>query len=199
MKEKGLLIVLEGIDGCGGETQIKLLEKHLGDCLVLSFPAYGTELGNIVDNFLHKRTIYDNEDIELLIYFTDILQFKEKINEATQSGKNVICDRYITSTLVYQSIQSEKNTDKILTLIKDYELPIPDITMYLDITPEESQRRKIEEKQGYLDRNEENKEFLEKVRSRYLKLAKLDICCRWKIIDGMQNIDKVHQDIINAI
>jgi len=196
---KGKFITIEGIDGCGGQTQTELLKKHFpGECMVLSFPSYETDLGRIIDKFLHKKIHYNVSDVELLVFYADILQWKDKINKAINSGINVIADRYVTSTLVYQSIQSEKNILTILSMIELFKLPLPDVVIYLDITPEESQRRKAQEKQGLknLDRNEVDLKFLRMVRDRYLEIVQANLLRPWKQVNGMQSIQKVHKDIL---
>ncbi|MDD4661972.1 MAG: dTMP kinase [Candidatus Pacebacteria bacterium] len=199
----GKFIVIEGIDGCGGQTQTNLLQKHFGkeDVLFLSFPAYGTGTGDIVDNFLHKRVVYEEKSVELLIYFADILQFKQEILRALKEGKNVICDRYFTSTIVFQSLDKEDNLNKILKLNEMFELPVPDVCILLDISGEESQRRKSFEKEGFekLDRNEGNLIFMKTIREQYLKIAKEQIFCKWEIINGEKPINEVFDNIINKL
>ena len=197
----GKFIVIEGIDGCGGQTQTNLLKKHFGEnnILFLSFPAYDTNLGKIIDDFLHKRVVY-NKDIELLIFYADILQFKQEILKALSEDKTIICDRYFTSTITYQSLDNEKSIDKIFKLNDIFNLPIPDICFLLDISAEESQKRKTNEK-GFdkLDRNESNLMFLDSVRQQYLKVAKNQIFCKWEIIDGHKSISEVFNKIISII
>lgn len=197
----GKFIVIEGIDGCGGQTQTNLLKKHFGEnnILFLSFPAYDTNLGKIIDDFLHKRIVY-NKDIELLIFYADILQFKQEILKALSENKTIICDRYFTSTITYQSLDNEKSIDKISKLNDIFNLPVPDICFLLDISAEESQKRKANEK-GFnkLDRNESNLMFLDNARQQYLKVAKNQIFCKWEIIDGHKPINEVFNKIISII
>lgn len=200
--EKGKFIVIEGIDGCGGQTQTELLMNHLGkdNTLFLSFPAYETKLGEIIDNFLHKKIVYRDKDVEILAYYADILQFKPVILESTNEGRNVISDRYFTSTIVYQSLFGT-STKEILRLDDIFKLPTPDICFLLDISVEESQKRKIKEKQGVdnLDRNESDLEFLNKVRERYLEVAQDQVFCKWEVIDGEKSINEVFNNIISKL
>lgn len=199
----GKFIVIEGIDGCGGQTQTNLLQEYFKkeETLFLSFPAYKTELGNIVDLFLHKKIVYTEKSVELLVYFADILQFKQEILRALKEGKNVICDRYFTSTIVFQSLDKEDNLNKILKLNEMFELPAPDICFLLDISGEESQKRKSFEKKGFenLDRNEGNLIFMKSIREQYLKIAKEQIFCRWEIINGEKPINEVFDNIIKKL
>ncbi|MDD3919314.1 MAG: dTMP kinase [Candidatus Pacebacteria bacterium] len=200
--EKGKFIVIEGIDGCGGETQTNLLKKYFGEenILFLSFPCYETKLGQIVDDFLHKKIIYEVKDVELLVYYADILQFKSAIIKALSEGKQVITDRYFTSTIAFQSLAG-KSIDDILNLNNIFKLPVPDICFLLDISAEESQRRKSKEKEGFinLDRNEGNLVFMDSIRNQYLKVAQEQIFCKWEIIDGEKTINEVFEEIKNKI
>ncbi|MDD4358271.1 MAG: dTMP kinase [Candidatus Pacebacteria bacterium] len=200
--EKGKFIVIEGIDGCGGETQTNLLKKHLGDENIFfeAFPAYKTKLGEIIDDFLHKRIIYEDKDVEVLVYYAEILQFKTKILNELNSGKHVICDRYFTSMFAFQTLAGKK-TEDILKLDQMFQVPVPDVCLLLDITAEESQRRKASEKQGFdkLDRNESNLAFMNAVREQYLKVAKDQVFCKWEIIDGEKPIEEVFNNIISKL
>jgi dTMP kinase len=80
-KLKGKFIVIEGIDGCGGETQTKKMSdffKQKGiDFVKISYPNYKTPLGKIIDKYLYTGF---PEDIRPLIYFSDIYQDKDIIN-----------------------------------------------------------------------------------------------------------------------
>lgn len=200
--KKGKFIIIEGVDGCGGQTQTNLLKEYLGrkETLFLSFPQYETDLGKIIDKFLHKKIVYEEKAVELLVFYADILQFKPVILEALESGKNVICDRYFTSTITFQTLQGKSLKD-VLALNEIFKLPSPDICFLLDITGEESQKRKAKEKQGFenLDRNEKDLIFMNKVRWQYLKMAKEQVFCTWEIINGQEPIKKVFNNIIKKI
>ena len=111
----------------------------------------------LLDHFLHKRIEFE-KDIELLLFYADILQFKSSILKAKENGKIILCDRYFTSTIVHQG-------KKALELNRIFHLPKPDICFLLDITGEESQKRKVKEKGiSNSDRNENNLPFLNDIR-----------------------------------
>jgi len=199
--KNGKFIVIEGIDGCGGETQINLLKKYFGEesILFLSFPCYETKLGQIVDEFLHKRIIFEEKDVELLVYYADILQFKPAIIKALSEGKYVIADRYFTSTIAFQSLAGKSIRD-ILNLDDIFKLPVPDACFLLDISAKESQRRKASEKGIVnLDRNESNLIFMDSIRKQYLRVAQEQIFCKWEKIDGEQSIEEVFEEIKSKI
>ena len=187
-----MFIVIEGIDGAGGETQSKQLTKELENTKLLSYPDYTGPIGKLIDAYLHKQHEFSKE-IQLLLYFADFLKDKEKINKWLKEGKTIIADRYFTTTIAYQCFQGV-SLDTALATSKLFDLPIPDLVFYLDITPETSMKRKHKEKDE-LDRFEEDKQFLENLTHSYKQLAKEQILTKWVIINGEQPLEKVTQDI----
>ena len=114
---KGKIIVIEGTDCSGKETQSKLLEKHLNDhgipCIRMSFPAYDTPTGKIVGGpYLGKQeicdTYFDEESasvdpyISCLYYAADRKYNLPKIMKYLKQGFIVLLDRYTTSNMAHQ-------------------------------------------------------------------------------------------------
>jgi len=103
--EKGKLIAIEGIDGVGKNTQAKLLHQHIiekkGECGFFSFPRYDTPTGKIIGDYLKS----DRDDLDLRgrakLYADDRLAAKDEILSYLDRGIDVVCDRYITSNIVY--------------------------------------------------------------------------------------------------
>ena len=102
---KGKLIAIEGIDGVGKNTQAKLLHQHIvetkGECGFFSFPRYDTPTGKIIGEYLKSG----RDDLDLRgrakLYADDRLAAKDEINSYLERGVDVVCDRYITSNIVY--------------------------------------------------------------------------------------------------
>jgi thymidylate kinase len=81
----------------------------------------------------------------------------------------------------------------MLEYYKRFELPVPDLVVLVDISPEESLRRKHTIKN---DRYEENLEFLRKVREKYLQLCRQKVFAKeWVVVDGERPLSKVARDI----
>lgn len=103
--EKGRLIAIEGIDGVGKNTQAKLLHEHIiktkGECGFFSFPRYDTPTGKLVGDYLKSG----RNDLDLRgrakLYADDRLAAKDEILSYLDRGVDVVCDRYITSNIVY--------------------------------------------------------------------------------------------------
>ena len=102
---KGHLIAIEGIDGVGKNTQAKLLRDHIantkGECGFFSFPRYDTPTGALVGEYLKSgRTDLDLRG-RAKLYADDRLAAKDEILSYLDRGVDVVCDRYITSNIVY--------------------------------------------------------------------------------------------------
>jgi dTMP kinase len=103
--EKGKLIAIEGIDGVGKNTQAKLLHDHIiktkGECGFFSFPRYDTPKGKLVGEYLKSgRTDLDLRG-RAKLYADDRLAAKNEMLSYLDRGVDVVCDRYITSNIVY--------------------------------------------------------------------------------------------------
>ena len=193
---RGKFIVIEGIDGAGGETQTKLLKKFLEErgkkVLLLRYPDRKSPVGRVIYQFLERGLELTSKTL-FLLYFADFLKDADLIEKSLKSGIFVIADRYFTSTLAYQRVNGiELNT--MLKIAKLMSLPKPDLTIFLKIAPEISLQRKYKEKKK-LDRFERDKRFLTRVAKFYEELARRNIFCKWKIIDGEKPKYEVFQEI----
>lgn len=200
--KKGKFIVIEGIDGCGGETQTNFLSVFLSkkgyQVKKISYPDYNGPIGELIHHFLHKKYEFPL-GTETLIYFADFTKDTKELNELIDKGGIIISDRYVTSNIVYQSLIKGFPFEKILELKDLFNLTKPDLCIYLKISAETSFNRKMKEKNGSLDRHEEDKKFLNQVAAGYDKMAKENIVCDWAIIDGEKSIDEVSNNILEVI
>lgn len=193
--------MIEGIDGCGGETQTNFLSDFLSkkgyDAVLKSYPGYDKPIGQIIHNFLHRK--YDFPiDTETLIYFADFTKDTEEMEKMLENGKIIIADRYFTSTIVYQCLKGF-SLEKMLKLAEIFRLPKPDLCIYVKISAETSFNRKLKEKEGNLDRHEEDKKFLAAVAEAYEKAANDNYFCEWATIDGEKTIDEVSKNITELL
>jgi dTMP kinase len=193
---RGKFIVIEGLDGCGGETQSNLLIdfflKNNIACQKISYPDYEGPIGQLIDKFLHNQ--YDfSPNAQVLLYFADFLKDKENIEKWLKEGKIVVADRYLTSTLAYQGLKNV-SVDSVLNLAGMFNLPKPDLILYLKISAAISADRKYKEK-GNLDRHEADNKFLENLSKFYLDLIDKKIFSDWQVIDGEKGITEVFDEI----
>lgn len=200
MNKKGLFVTFEGADGSGKSTQLKMAALFLqekGFEVVSTRDPGGTPLGLKIREILlhHEGKISDN--CELFLYLADRAQhIDEKIIPALNSGKVVLCDRYVDSTLAYQGYARGLDIEDILKLNKIVTKSLmPDLTFVFDVSTEVAEKRVGATK----DRLEsEAKEFHQKVRFGFLDLAK-KFPNRIKVIDANQEIEKVYSDVINIL
>ena len=199
---KGKFIVIEGIDGCGKTTQINELSKWLpksglikkGSKLITTREPGGSQLGKK----LRSLILDNNEKIkpcslaELLLYSADRAEHVSKIiAPALKNDDWVISDRFTDSTLAYQGYGRNIN----LEIIKNIESIVcqgqcPDLTFFLEISPEESIMRR---KNEIPDRIEsEGIKFLEKVNKGFKLIAKEK---NWEVISATQNIQNISNQI----
>lgn len=188
----GKLIVVEGIDGCGKETQIKLLREKYANTEVFKYP---TKSFQMLNDYLEKRLELSPKSL-FLLFLSDIANEQEIVRVALDAGKTVILDRYVFSTISYEladiHFPQAKKTVEGLGFLK------PDKVILLDIPAEVSQDRKRKQKQ--LDRYEENTEYLKKVRNNFLRLCEESFLCpNWRKIDASQSVEDVHREIVKAI
>ncbi|MGB9779651.1 dTMP kinase [Caldanaerobacter sp.] len=198
---KGKFISFEGIDGCGKTTQVKLLEEHLNkkgyDLLVLREPG-GTRVGEKIREILLDRENLIFPVTEMLLYASSRAQLvEEKIIPALSKGQIVIVDRFVDSSYVYQGYARglELNKVRIVNEIATKGI-FPDITLYIDITPEEAIKRRRGKKADRLEG--EDYEFHKKVREGYLELVK-EFPDRFILIDGMKEVQEVHKMILHVL
>jgi len=193
----GIFISLEGPDGAGKTTQLKLLSKYLdsiGCQYLITRDPGGTSLGKQIRRILlHAETAVDPVT-ELLLYQADRAQHvSELIAPSLKKGMVVLCDRYIDSSLAYQGYG--RNID--LALI--YQLNqistgglMPELTILFDIDSEAGLSRL--HPSGH-DRLEcEAIDFHKRVRHGYLELAKAEPK-RWQIIDASRAMSAVQEDL----
>jgi len=145
---KGKFITFEGCEGVGKSTQVKLLVKYLEvthqDCLFIREPG-GTQISEKIRSIiLDKNNDKMSDECETLLYCAARAQLvNEVIRPALEAGRLVICDRFMDSTFAYQGVARGLGADYVENLnkaaIKDV---IPDLTIFLDLKPEEAFKRK---------------------------------------------------------
>lgn len=113
---KGLFIVFEGNNGAGKTTIINELMKNLNtqstildnidnkpiyEWNVYKFPNRSTVLGKKIDDFLKKKITFNSKELELKFFADNRKEFKVEMNKILNKGYNIICDRYIYSSMAY--------------------------------------------------------------------------------------------------
>jgi dTMP kinase len=174
---EGKLIVFEGVEGCGKTTQMLQTSEwlqNLGISVVITREPGGTELGLQLRHLLLEKS--NDKPIanktELLLYAADRSQHVEQeLLPNLTSGKFILCDRYIDSTIAYQGYGRGLDMYLIDKLNKISTGGLnSDLTIWLDIEVEIGFSRKKRDGLG-LDRIEQEKiEFHRRVRQGYAEL-----------------------------
>ncbi len=193
---RGKLIVIEGIDGAGGETQSKMLLDHFRSrkipCERIYYPDYGNPIGDLLHEYLHKK--YDfSPDMQFLLFSADMIKDRERIQGWLNEGRIVIADRYFTSALAYQVMRGFP-LENALKFAEIFRLPKPDMILFLKISPKTSIKRKKVEKKD-LDRNEADSKLHEQVSESYESLVKKQVWGSWFAIDGERSKEEVFLQI----
>lgn len=145
--KKGYFVTLEGGEGSGKSTQLKLLEDYLdkgGYDVIYTREPGGTPISEEIRKILlgGKNVEMCDETEALLFAAARAQHIKEKILPAIADGKTVVCDRYVHSSLVYQGYA--RGLGEFVEKVNSYALEncMPDVTIFLDITPERAFARK---------------------------------------------------------
>src|SRR6202158_3279436 len=173
----GIQIVFEVLDQSGKQTQAEMLRDHLKQeglkARLLSFPDYGTSIGEEIARALQGEREY-GPDVMQLLYIANRYERKPDLQRWLDGGLVLVCDRYTASSIAYGEAQGLdpawlEDTQKFL--------PSPALTILLDITPETAVRRKSVDR----DRYERDLAMQTRVRESYRRLAGEQ---NWLRLDG---------------
>jgi len=190
MLKKGILIVFEGIDGCGKSTQAGLLIKRLKEkgfeIAYFREPSAGRWGRRIKTKALHPDSLSPEE--ELSLFLKDRKENVEKnLKPALSEKKIIVLDRYYYSTIAYQGARGI-DTKRIRKMNEDFVLR-PDLVFILDIEPEKGLER-IKDR-AKKDKLFEQKDYLVKVRKIFKSIKGKNIIH----IDGRKPKEKIAEKI----
>jgi len=197
----GTFITLEGPEGAGKTTQLKLIAKKLAaiNCQnVITRDPGGTALGKQIRRILLNPENPVQPLAELLLYQADRAQnVEEVIRPALEEGLVVFCDRYIDSTLAYQGYGRGLSFELIASLNKvSTGGLIPELTILFDLESEEGLGRRHP---GSHDRLEQEAlEFHQRVRRGYLDLARQDPE-RFRVLDAAKPLTVVQEEFCRLV
>jgi dTMP kinase len=183
-----MLIAMEGLDQSGKATQSQLLRDQLRQggtrARLVSFPDYGTSIGEEIARALQGEREYGS-DVMQLLYIANRHERKADLERWLDGGLVVVCDRYVASSVAYGEAQG-LDVDW-LTQTQRF-LPAPDLTILLDIAPELAVHRKTTGR----DRYERDLALLGRVRDSYLRQAEQ---AGWVRVDGDRGAADVASEI----
>jgi dTMP kinase len=204
----GLFITLEGIDGTGKSTQLRLLVQHLkkrGLAVLVTREPGGTKVGERIRKILLASTTTRLAPLaELaLMYAARAQHLQDVIRPALAKHHIVVSDRYNDASLAYQGygrklgVQAVRAFDRIIC-----DRTQPDLTIVLDLSPHLSLKRaqgrelRRESKQGRFE--SQGLSFYKRVRNGYLAIARKEPR-RVKVVQANRPVAEVHTDICKLV
>ncbi len=218
---KGKIIVIEGTDCSGKETQSKLLEERLKKdkikCIRFSFPMYDTPTGKIVggpylgkeeisESYFDEGAVNVDPHVICLYYAADRKYNMKKIEEYLEKGYYVILDRYTTSNLAHQGskITDPDERFNMYQWIDKLEywllrLPKPDLTIFLHMPLKYS--LELRKNRESIDEHEKDENYLRQSEECYIELSELYNWSKVECIkdNKIRTIEDINDEIYNII
>jgi dTMP kinase len=204
MKKSGF-ISLEGCEGCGKSTQALRLYDVLtskGHEVVMTREPGGTPTGEMIRNLLQHHASGENivPSTEVLLFAASRAQHVANvIHPALQAGKWVICDRFVDSSLAYQSGGREIAMDDVLS-VNEYALAgcWPDLTLWFDL-PVEVAMARVTDRGEQPDRFEsEALAFHQRVSQAYVQLSQR-FADRFDRVNAEPDVDTVSAQVLEIV
>ncbi|MCH9626140.1 MAG: Thymidylate kinase [Chlamydiales bacterium] len=201
---EGLFVTIEGGDGCGKSTLSERLEQQLqkkGYSVFKTREPGGTELSEKIRDILLNPNLHleITDKAELLLFLAARAQHVEKkIKPALHQGQIVICERFNDSSIAYQGCARHLGMHYVEQLC-ELVFEKPDITLFLDLDPEEGLNRMKTKRKEPIDRLEQEQlQFHKEVRQGYLHLADAHPN-RISVLDASKPIEFVLQSAMEVL
>lgn len=197
-----IFITFEGPEGSGKTTIISMLSealKETADVMVTREPGGIPISEKVRDILLANENDMDGRTEALLFAAARRQHLVEKVVPALDDGKIVLCDRFIDSSLAYQGYARNLGMDEIMQINKfAVEDHMPDLTIYLKLSPEIGLKRIQDNKRDSNRLDKETLQFHKDVVLGYNKLSE-NFPDRIKVVDADQNIEDVFRDTYSII
>jgi dTMP kinase len=222
IKNKMKLFVIEGVDGAGKSTQIKMLNnffiKRGHSCEYLHFPRTESPyFGELIARFLRGEfgSLDEvNPYLVAMLYAGDRKDASDKITNWLKKGEIVLLDRYTYSNIAYQcaKLDNKKEQDELMKWIlalefEHFSIPRPDLNIFLDVPFSFTEKKLSKARTGndriYLNGNrdihEDSLSFQRKVRDIYFRVAQSDN--RLTLVDCSNDLGEIMppEEIFNII
>lgn len=216
----GKIIVIEGIDGSGKNTQAKLLQQALDARQVhhklWHFPLYQeTFFGKEVAQYLNGEygsLEHTHPKLTALLYAGDRYEKRDELLYELEQGTTILLDRYVPSNIAHQGAKLDVEAfAEFQAWVEELEygvfgLPRPHLTMFLDMPPEIAYKLVLEKsKREYTDKkqdlHEENASYLQKVYNNFMRLSEEQGWKRIACYEGNQpcDVNTIHQKILQEV
>jgi dTMP kinase len=191
MTAPGAIVVFEGLDQSGKQTQAEMLRDRLKQdgrkSRLVSFPDYGTQIGEEIARALQGEREY-GPDVMQLLYIANRYERKPDLLRWIEGGLVLVCDRYLASSIAYGEAQG---LDPAWLADIQRFLPPPALTILLDIEPKTAVLRKAVDR----DRYERDLAMQQRVRDSYSRQAAAG---GWVVLDGERPKDAIADDVFTV-
>jgi dTMP kinase len=188
---KGVLICIEGLDGCGKTTQARTLVKKLKrshDAVYTAEPTDG-RIGKFIKRYCLHGEGRSSSVVEALLFAADRFEHvTNTILPALRRGKIVVSDRYVYSSLAYQGATGLDL--KWIEKINEHAIR-PDLAIFIDVAPESVVQR-LKQKKSVM----ENLETQRKVGEFYARFVERGVLVR---VDGNRAREEVAENILELV
>lgn len=221
MDPHNLIVVIEGIDGSGKQTQTELLQKYLTGInkkvILQSFPNYESDSAKPVKMYLSGKLSKTADEINAyqssVLFAVDRFCTLKELSQKIEKDTIILFDRYVSSNMLHQGgkINDDNELEKFLNWLDDFEynlmkLPRPDIIFFLDMPPHKSielAKKRAEYKGGMQkDIHEQDKNHITHAYEAGMKIAKK---YGWSIIhcvnekDEIKTLEEIHKEIVEIV
>ena len=184
--------MFEGLDQSGKQTQAEMLRDRLKQegrkARLVSFPDYGTSIGEEIARALQGEREY-GPDVMQLLYIANRYERKPDLQRWLDGGLVLVCDRYTASSVAYGEAQG---LDALWLGEMQKFLPVAAATILLDIAPETAVERKAVDR----DRYERDLAMQSRVRASYQRQARAG---GWIVLDGERPKDEIAEHVVDAV
>lgn len=207
-RKRGLLIVLEGLDGAGTTTQAKKLHNYIrGKRLSAWLTNEPTDepVGKLIRDSISGRItsprtgkrIGFSEGALCLLFAADRLEHSRSIEDKRERGTHVVCDRYVLSSIAYQSLDRSIPPRRVIEVNEG--CAIPDVTFLLKVPVAECLARlkrrndtpTVYERKAKLEKIDRNYRTARKIYEKHFGPL--------VVIDGTQSVEDVHAEIVEGL
>jgi dTMP kinase len=193
--KKGIFIVFEGLDGCGKSIQIAMLRDWLKKKRINAI-ATKEPTANITGNILKLALRMEKLSpvTDTLLFAADRAEHIDKvIRENLKKGKVIIQERYVYANLAYQTAQGV--SERFVKNVNDFAVR-PDLVFLLDLPAEMALQRNWNVLYFTPGKFEKSIQFNDKVRKKYLELAKK---FGMHVIDATKPQEEIFEEVVKKV
>jgi thymidylate kinase len=202
-----MFIVFDAIDGAGKGYQREAVTAILAEKFNLKvkgqeFPVHNAFYETVIHPALQQEKAMNSASWVLSYLLDKTLEAEEIRGYLNNKSEIYIADGYFTTTLAYQGyLMSQVSVEKLIEYSIDFEIPKPDLAIYIDVDPKVAmQRKEIEEGHDEgLDIFEKDLSKQIKLRDIFNKMVDEEVYCKWVKVDGNGSKEEVTEKIIEVL